>query len=79
MLEVEFEICWIGCARFLDDYFLIFNGTTKDLHRLLEEINLVHPTIKLTLNHTTVPGEDSIDICDCKEEASLPFLLLVVL
>ena len=34
--------------RFLYDYFLIFNGTTKGLHRLLEETNLVHPTIKLT-------------------------------
>ena len=40
--------------RFLDDYFFIFNGSTKDLQKLLKEINEVHPTMNLTMNHTTV-------------------------
>ena len=43
--------------RFLEDYFTIFVGTTKELHKLLEEINNVCPTIKLTMNHTSVKGE----------------------
>ena len=43
--------------RFLDDYFTIFVGTTKELHKLLKEINKVYPTIKLTMNHTSVRGE----------------------
>ena len=60
--------------RFLDDYFLIFNGTTKDLHKLLEDINQIHPTMNLTLNHTTVPGEDIEDKCDCQEQSAIPFL-----
>ena len=33
--------------RFLDDLFIIFKGTTKNLHELLQEINEVHPTSKL--------------------------------
>ena len=60
--------------RFLDDYFLIFNGTTKDLHKLLKEINEIHPTMNLTFNHTTVPGERPEDKCDCKEQSDIPFL-----
>ena len=42
--------------RFLDDYFTIFVGTTQELHKLLEEINKVYHTIKLTMNHTSVWG-----------------------
>ena len=60
--------------RFLDDYFLIFNGTTKDLHKLLKEINEIHPTMKLTFNHTTVIGEKLEDKCECKEQSDIPFL-----
>jgi hypothetical protein len=60
--------------RFLDDYFSIFVGTTKDLHKLLKEINLINPTINLTMNHTSIQGEDSKDKCECKEQSSIPFL-----
>ena len=60
--------------RFLDDYFSVFNGTTKQLHQLLEQINKLHPTIKLTLNHTSVPGEAKEDKCDCKSQDAIPFL-----
>ena len=42
---------------FLDDYFKIFQGSTKELHSLLERINNIHPTIKLTMSHTTIQNE----------------------
>ena len=56
--------------RFLDDYFSLFIGTTKDLHKLLDEINKIHPTIRLTMNHTSIEGEALENKCGCKEEAS---------
>ena len=59
--------------RFLDDYFTVFNGTTKQLHQLLKEINQLHPTIKLTMNHTSIPEEALEDKCDCKNQESIPF------
>ena len=36
--------------RFLDDYFSIHNGTTKELHLLLDLMNKIHPSIKLTMS-----------------------------
>ena len=50
--------------RFLDDFFLIFQGSTKELHKLFEQINQIHPTIKFTMNHTSIEGEDMEDKCD---------------
>ena len=32
--------------RFLDNYFSLLIGTTKDLHKLLDEINKIHLTTK---------------------------------
>ena len=43
--------------RFLDDYFLIFEGSTKELHALFVEWNQLHPTIKLTMTHTAIENE----------------------
>ena len=60
--------------RFLDDIFSIFNVTTKKLHELLEDINQINPSIKLTLTHTSVPGEAEKDKCDCKPKSAIPFL-----
>ena len=40
--------------RFLDDLFFIFIGNTKSLHKILEEINLIHPSIKFTMKHTFI-------------------------
>jgi hypothetical protein len=60
--------------RFLDVYFAIFLGSTKELHQLLDQINQTNPTIKLTLNHTTVEGEAAEDKCDCEPQSSIPFL-----
>ena len=60
--------------RFLDDFFLIFNGSTKDLHTLFVKVNQIHPTIKLTMNHTSIKDEPNEEKCDCEENFSIPFL-----
>ena len=60
--------------RFLDDYFLIFQGSTKDLHRLFEILNQMHPTIKFTINHTSIKNKNKEEKCDCIESYSIPFL-----
>mgnify|MGYP001366087863 CR=1 FL=1 len=41
----------------LDDIFMIFVGRTKTLHKLLDEINKIHPSIKLTMSHTSLSSE----------------------
>ena len=60
--------------RFLDDIFSVLNITTKKLHQLLDEINNIHPSINLTMTHTSVEGELEEDKCDCPEVSSIPFL-----
>ena len=60
--------------RFLDDYFMLFCGSTKDLHALFVKINQIHPTIKLTMNHTNIENEPKENKCDCEEKDSIPFL-----
>ena len=60
--------------RFLDDIFSIFNGSTKRLHNLFDEINKIHPSIKLTMTHTCIIGEAPEDKCDCEEMSAIPFL-----
>ena len=54
--------------RFLYDYFSLFVGTTKNLHLLFEEINKIHPQIRLKMSHTSVPGESIEDKYDCEEK-----------
>ena len=34
--------------RFLDDLFSIFTGTTKELHKVIDELNEIHSTIQFT-------------------------------
>ena len=60
--------------RFLDDYFMIFNGSTKMLHEMFDSINQIHPSIKLTMNHTSIAGETQENKCGCEETTSIPFL-----
>ena len=60
--------------RFLDDYFGIFNGSTQELHRLLDKINLINPSIQLTMNYTSIENEPREDRCDCPDQYSIPFL-----
>ena len=51
--------------RFLDDYFMIFNSSSNKLHALFVEINLIHPTTKLTIIPTTIENENLGDRCSC--------------
>ena len=60
--------------RFLDDLFLIFQGTTKQLHILFDKINKIHPAIKFTMDHTTNELESDCDKCDCGAKNSISFL-----
>ena len=60
--------------RFLDDCFLICVGPTRDLHALFKRINECHPTMKFTMNHSTVENKPLEDKCDCQEKSFIPFL-----
>ena len=60
--------------RFLDDIFSIFKGTTKDLHKLFDEMNQIHKSIKFTMNHSSPRNEPDVDRCQCKLQTSIPFL-----
>ena len=53
---------------------MLFVGTTKKLHQLLDEANKINPTIQLTINHTTIENEAPEDKCNCEEHKSVPFL-----
>ena len=60
--------------RFLDDIFTIFQGTSKDLHKLFDEMNQLHKSMKFTMNHTSPPNEAEDERCQCKRQVSIPFL-----
>ena len=60
--------------RFLDDIFVIFVGSTRKLHMFYEEVNNIHPAIKLTMNHTSIISETSENKCKCIYNSSVPFL-----
>ena len=60
--------------RFLDDYFLIFNGSTKELHALFVKWNQAHETIKLTMSHTSIENEPLENKCDCEHTSAIPYL-----
>ena len=61
--------------RFLDDIFLIFQGSIINLHSFFEEINQIHPYIKFTMTHTT-PKSAQVQPaqCSCDQLDSIPFL-----
>ena len=60
--------------RFLDDYFMLFIGSTKELHSFLDEVNKINPSIQLTMNHTSDENEDPEEICNCEDKNAVPFL-----
>ena len=60
--------------RFLDDLFLIFQGSTKELHLFLEEINKIHPSIQFTMEHTELESETEQEKCPCKPKKEISFL-----
>ena len=66
--------CLLLFKRFLDDIFQIFQGTTKELHKLFDSINQIHPTLKFTFQHTTLEKETEEEKCGCEERKSIPFL-----
>ena len=54
--------------RFLDDIFMLYTGSSQDLHQFLREINTI--PIKFTMSHTT-PATPNFD---CEAADSIPFL-----
>ena len=56
--------------RFLDDIFSVFIGSSSNLHKFIEDLNKVHPTIKFTIKHTSNQFSD----CSCETLESIPFL-----
>jgi len=60
--------------RFLDDLFLIFKGTSKELHHFFEQINRINPSIKFTMTHTANNTETADQKCDCEPIEAIPFL-----
>ena len=60
--------------RYLDDLFLIFQGTSKELHLFFDELNKIHPTIKFTMNHTSLLSETDEIRCSCEQKEWIPFL-----
>ena len=57
--------------RFLDDILMLFTGNAANLHKFIDQLNQLHPTLKFTVTHTRLPGDDSCD-CDCPDR--IPFL-----
>ena len=60
--------------RFLDDLFLLFKGTSKQLHSFFIDLNKIHPTLKFTLQHTMPSSEPETEKCDCENRTSISFL-----
>lgn len=58
--------------RFLDDIFILWVGSVENLHAFLTELNLIHPTIKFTICHTSPNSEDLK--CPCEPSNNLAFL-----
>ena len=74
MLADKNENALLLFKRFLDDLFFIFNGNSKQLHILFEDINKIHPAIKFTMEHTTNNEDTSTEKCDCKAKEYISFL-----
>ena len=55
-------------------FFCILDTTTKALHIVLNEINLINPNIGITMNHTYLPGEHEKYKCGCEPKSAIPFL-----
>ena len=60
--------------HYLDDILAIFIGSTQSLHKFIQEINKIHPAIRLTMSHTSIPGEANDLRCSCLEQQSVPYL-----
>ena len=72
--RMEEQVTMSCLFRFLDDLLSIYLGSTKSLHRMWDEMNKIHPSVKFTLQHTTPDKEDIEDRCECIASSSVPFL-----
>ena len=68
------ESCLLLFKQFLDDIIQLFIGTTKELHIFFDKINRIHPTLKVTMQHTSSESEKEEDRCSCEFRKSIPFL-----
>ena len=59
--------------RFIDDLLLTFRGSYTLLHSFFTTINSIHPAIKFTMDHTTLPGDENPD-CGCPARSRISFL-----
>ena len=60
--------------RFLDDILFIFLGSNDKLHKFLDEMNKIAPSIKFTMQHTEKCSDTNDSICDFEPCDSIPFL-----
>ena len=44
------------------------------MHKLFDLMNLIHPSVKFTLQHTTPDSEKPEDHCEYSNETSVPYL-----
>ena len=56
----------------MDDFYILWVGSSQKLHAFLDELNQVHPTIRFTVSHTTPSQEDNP--CNCTPSDTLAFL-----
>ena len=42
--------CWL---RFIDDIFVVYDGTSAELEMLIQDFNSIDPDIELNLEHST--------------------------
>ena len=59
--------------RFLDDLFMIFLGTSKQLHIFFSEINKIHPNIKFTMSHTLIKMSNCLENVNVKRNIQYRF------
>ena len=53
-LTEEYKAAFVELLKIiLDDFFLLFYGSSRKLHDLFEKIENMHPKIKFTMSHTT--------------------------
>ena len=53
---------------------MIVSCSTKKLHEFFDKINQIHPSIKLTMTHTSRKAEPISERCSCEETSSIQFL-----
>ena len=53
---------------------MMFVGTTKNLHKMFEDITNIYPNIKFTMSHPSNKNEAISDSCECPKGEAVPFL-----